>query len=132
MRSVSIQYALGAFLCALGTVTSLIHHLSIHNDDRTVFKIETFGFVEGGKMEIDILDFSLHFTTKQLDDYIQVVSATPANHTLSSEITLLPNEQKNSTKHTHHPVSQPVSRSVASNATRPGSQPFRSQFHRLM
>lgn len=116
-------YVLGAVLCALGSVTSLIHHLSIHNDDRTVFKIETFGFVEGGKMKIDILDFSLHFTTKQLDDYKQVVSATPANHTLSSEITLLPNEHKNSTKHTQHPVTQPVARPVSTNATRPGPQP---------
>jgi len=70
-------------------------------------------------MKIDILDFSLHFTTKQLDDYKQVVSATPANHTLSSEITLLPNEHKNSTKHTNHPVTQPVSKPVSTNATKP-------------
>ncbi len=123
MKSTISAYVLGAVLCALGSVSSLIHHLSIHNDDRTVFKIETFGFVEGGKMKIDILDFSLHFTTKQLDDYKQVVSATPANHTLSSEITLLPNEHKNSTKHMNHPVTQPVARPRSTNTTRPGTQP---------
>jgi hypothetical protein len=95
------SYALfmGAFLCTIGAVNSLIHHLSIHNDDRTVFKIETFGFVAGGKMKIDILDFSLHFTAKELDDYKQVVSTTTTNHTMGSEITLSSNQHKNSTKH---------------------------------
>jgi G protein-coupled receptor 107 len=38
----------------------LVHHLTIHNDDRHVFKIETFGFIPGGKMSITLKDFALH------------------------------------------------------------------------
>ena len=37
----------------------LIHHLKIHHDDRNVFKIETFGFIKGGIMNITITDFSI-------------------------------------------------------------------------
>jgi hypothetical protein len=37
----------------------LVHHLRIDNDDRALFKIETFGFVQGGIMNITVRDFSL-------------------------------------------------------------------------
>ncbi len=39
---------------------SLVHHLNIHHDDRHIFKIETFGFIAGGKMDITISNFNLH------------------------------------------------------------------------
>lgn len=38
----------------------LVHHLVIHNDDRNVFKIETFGFISGGSISITLTDFSMH------------------------------------------------------------------------
>jgi hypothetical protein len=44
----------------LGFSHALIHHLHIADDDREIFKIETFGFVDGGVMNITIKDFSLH------------------------------------------------------------------------
>lgn len=47
-------------LLLLGVVDALVHHLTIHNDDRNVFKIETFGFVTGGKIYISVSDFGLH------------------------------------------------------------------------
>ena len=31
------------------SVRALVHELSIVNDDRSIFKIETFGFIAGGK-----------------------------------------------------------------------------------
>lgn len=59
------RLALCLFACAIvGHVrlaTSLVHDLTITNDDRDVFKIETFGFVTGGVMNITIKDFSLQF-----------------------------------------------------------------------
>ena len=82
-------------------VDMLLHHLSIHNDDRTVFKIETFGFIEGGKMKVKISDFSLHFTAKDWDDYKQVESTTA--HNQSSEVTLT-NHVPKSTKGNHTQV----------------------------
>ena len=33
-------------------VKGLIHNLKIRNDDRTIFKIETFGFIKDGRMEL--------------------------------------------------------------------------------
>lgn len=53
-------------LFLLQPVYSLKHHLFIHNDDRNVFKIETFGFVVGGEMEITVSDFSVHLTAKEM------------------------------------------------------------------
>lgn len=38
----------------------LIHKLIIRNDDRDLFKIETFGFVAGGVINITVNDFSVH------------------------------------------------------------------------
>jgi hypothetical protein len=47
-------------VCCLSVCNSLIHHLKIHNDDRNVFKIETFGFIQGGLMELHIADLAIH------------------------------------------------------------------------
>lgn len=52
--------------------TSLIHHLKLRDDARNIFKIETFGFVEGGWIDLNIADLSLH-TPKQYG-YSQPVS----------------------------------------------------------
>lgn len=41
-------------------VASLKHKLFIQDDDRTLFKIETFGFICGGVMDITISNFELH------------------------------------------------------------------------
>jgi G protein-coupled receptor 107 len=38
---------------------SLVHRLVIKSDDRDIFKIETFGFVGGGMMNITLTDFDL-------------------------------------------------------------------------
>jgi len=45
--------------CTLFYAKSLVHKLKIHNDDRDIFKIETFGFVGGGMMNISLSDFSI-------------------------------------------------------------------------
>lgn len=51
----------GLFLLAhLFVASSLVHHLAIRNDDRNVFKIETFGFISGGTIKIDVTDFNVH------------------------------------------------------------------------
>lgn len=41
------------------TVTALKHDLHIKHDDRNLFKIETFGFLEGGITDITLTDFSI-------------------------------------------------------------------------
>eukprot|EP00607_Mallomonas_marina_P009512 CAMPEP_0182419110 /NCGR_PEP_ID=MMETSP1167-20130531/3509_1 /TAXON_ID=2988 /ORGANISM="Mallomonas Sp, Strain CCMP3275" /LENGTH=483 /DNA_ID=CAMNT_0024593745 /DNA_START=99 /DNA_END=1550 /DNA_ORIENTATION=+ len=43
----------------IGSVASLVHNLVIRNDPRNLFKIETFGFIPGGKINITVEDFSL-------------------------------------------------------------------------
>ena len=40
-------------------VDGLIHHLNIRKDDRHTFKIETFGFVNGGVIDLTVTDFSI-------------------------------------------------------------------------
>jgi hypothetical protein len=50
---------LAALLSSLCVVDALIHHLHISKDDRDIFKIETFGFVEGGVMDISMSHFSM-------------------------------------------------------------------------
>lgn len=47
-------------LLVIGNVSSLIHDLKISNDDRNIFKIETFGFIAGGKMTFKLTDFSIN------------------------------------------------------------------------
>lgn len=39
---------------------SLIHHLVIHRDERRIFKIESFGFLGGGKINLKVSDFTFH------------------------------------------------------------------------
>ena len=36
----------------IAKVQGLIHNLKIRNDDRAIFKIETFGFIKDGRMEL--------------------------------------------------------------------------------
>ena len=43
----------------------LIHQLHIRHDDRNIFKIETFGFVTGGVMNITVNNFAVLFTLKE-------------------------------------------------------------------
>ena len=43
----------------------LVHDLSITEDDRSLFKIETFGFFAGGTMNIKVSDF--HVSKRTLD-----------------------------------------------------------------
>lgn len=58
-------------LCFLVISRSLVHRLVISNDDRNIFKIETFGFVGGGMMNISLSDFSIASHSK-------LEKATPA------------------------------------------------------
>ena len=52
-------------LCSLlALAQSLVHRLVIANDDRSIFKIETFGFVGGGMMNITLSDFSIASVSK--------------------------------------------------------------------
>jgi len=43
----------------------LKHNLLISNDNRNIFKIETFGFIEGGIVDIKISDFVIQLSTKE-------------------------------------------------------------------
>lgn len=52
-------------LCSVPLFTSLKHNLLISNDNRNIFKIETFGFIEGGIVDIKISDFSIQLSTKE-------------------------------------------------------------------
>ena len=47
-------------LVLLSPLDALVHRLKINNDDRNIFKIETFGFVGGGMMNFTLSDFSIH------------------------------------------------------------------------
>jgi hypothetical protein len=67
MRVSSIQ-PLFLFLAVLVTTTvvnSLVHHLRIAKDDRNMFPIETFGFVVGGVIELNIADFDISKSLKK-------------------------------------------------------------------
>lgn len=46
---------------------ALIHKLTIKNDDRALFKIETFGFVARGMMNFTVEDFSLEMSSPNKD-----------------------------------------------------------------
>jgi hypothetical protein len=95
MKVLQAWVFVGGFLSLIGRVQALVHHLSIHNDDRTIFKIETFGFITGGKMKIKITDFSMHFSQKELGEYKEVEAAAP--HNQSTEVTLiLPGQKQHS------------------------------------
>ena len=48
-----IQFFSIQFIC------SLKHKLTITNDDRSLFKIETFGFIKGGVLDIKISNFNV-------------------------------------------------------------------------
>mgnify|MGYP006940257472 CR=1 FL=1 len=52
-------------LCSVSLFTSLKHNLLISNDNRNIFKIETFGFIEGGIVDIKISDFAIQLSTKE-------------------------------------------------------------------
>ena len=43
----------------------LVHQLHIRHDDRNIFKIETFGFVTGGVMNITVTNFVVLLTLKE-------------------------------------------------------------------
>ena len=54
-----IMQLLIAVVLLLSRASSLVHHLVIKNDDRALFKIETFGFLGGGTMNLTLSQFSL-------------------------------------------------------------------------
>lgn len=47
------------FLSHVAQIKSLIHHLQIRDDDRNIFKIETFGFFDGGVIELKVSNFNI-------------------------------------------------------------------------
>lgn len=61
---------------------SLVHRLKIINDDRDIFKIETFGFKTGGMMNLTLTDFSI--ATSKADklktEKASTTTATAAAH----------------------------------------------------
>ena len=66
-------------MCRFNAALCLVHNLKISSDDRDVFKIETFGFVSGGVMNITVKDFSLQFAalTTVAKDSSNVAISTP-------------------------------------------------------
>jgi hypothetical protein len=81
---------LTALVCWLTLAHTLRHHLAIHNDDRKVFKIETFGFVAGGEMEIKVMDFTLHFKGKEMADFKNSSKLVPSLPSALSPVLLDP------------------------------------------
>jgi len=59
LRLSALPLLLLCLLCALRPSEALVHHLSIARDDRALFKIETFGFLGGGTMNLTLSQFSL-------------------------------------------------------------------------
>lgn len=59
-------------LQSLTLVNGLVHHLTIRNDDRNVFKIETFGFITGGTVSMKLSDFSIHESKKSRSNTLDV------------------------------------------------------------
>lgn len=57
--AVCVQLLLLLLLLSPPGCQGLVHHLHIENDDRALFRIETFGFVQGGLMNISVRDFSI-------------------------------------------------------------------------
>ena len=51
--------AAAALLAAPALVQARIHSLSIKDDSRFAFSIESFGFVDGGSVDLDIHDVSV-------------------------------------------------------------------------
>jgi hypothetical protein len=51
-----MQRLLVVLCCLIYSSFALIHDLKLKNDDRNIFKIETFGFASGGRMEISVTD----------------------------------------------------------------------------
>jgi G protein-coupled receptor 107 len=49
-------------------VYGLIHHLTIKDDSRQMFEIETFGFMVGGVLNITVRDFLMHHDKKGQSD----------------------------------------------------------------
>lgn len=110
-----IHFILLHFLTLCLLSYSLKHNLVIHNDNRNIFKIETFGFFNGGKMDIKISDFSIHLSTKERQAFKRVANETIHNinqtdinrhnliKTLSSNITglatITTNKSINVTQH---------------------------------
>lgn len=80
--------------CYWRVFDALIHHLTIHNDDRNVFKIETFGFVDGGKIIIDLSDFTLHSVGRHHSNST-TVGIKPKNPSANSSIAIPPTATKN-------------------------------------
>ena len=60
--------------CLLGIVLlsshGLVHRLAIKADDRDIFKIETFGFVGGGTINITVTDFAI--LDKKSDEELKI------------------------------------------------------------
>ena len=59
----------------LASCSSLIHHLRIVNDDRAMFKIETFGFAPNGFIHMSLAEFSI--TNYHYDEVQQPNSDAP-------------------------------------------------------
>ena len=71
-------------LCSAPLVTSLKHNLLISNDNRNIFKIETFGFIEGGIIDIKISDFAIQLSSKEKEAMRDMESYQSNKTSLSS------------------------------------------------
>lgn len=56
------------FLLLPSLVAGLKHHLDIKKDERTIFKIETFGFQEGASVQLQLHNFKIHKRAGSLCD----------------------------------------------------------------
>lgn len=73
MRTFHISW----LLCSLYFLVShaLIHHLTITEDARNLFDIETFGFMVGGKIDMSVKDFRIRGANKAASGEVSEIKA---------------------------------------------------------
>lgn len=69
--------------------SSLIHHLKIKNDHRMIYHIETFGFLPGGVLNLNVSDFNIQFTKAEKEEY-GLKNDTSSSHTKNVTVPTVP------------------------------------------
>lgn len=69
-----------------------IHKLHIEGDNRDLFKVETFGFLEGGTISLDVSGFSFHKKKVSKD------ASPAAQYEIENPIRRLASQQRNATQ----------------------------------
>jgi len=84
------------FLSLSSLSDGLIHHISVSDDTRSVFRLETFGFFEGGLISLSVTGFKVPLTIiVDLPLYSRVAIRLVARHRVQlPKVHLLSNERR--------------------------------------